>query len=107
MRRTKQGALWNDINRTGLQGQQIANASGSGAGCNGWCRSRRDIEHTFKFSPITLSHGGVIPHALQAAALWALGSNWRKFAYGNPVGNPEAIDVETPRGQEVVFKGIR
>jgi hypothetical protein len=35
----------------------------------------------------------------------ALGSNWRKFAYGNPVGNPEAIDVETPEVKKSSSKG--
>jgi hypothetical protein len=90
----EQGALWNDINRTGLQGLQIANQSGSGAGALAG-GIFGGLSSMFKFSPITLSHGGVIPHAAGGGTL-ALGSNWRKFAYTNPVGNPEAIDVETP-----------
>jgi hypothetical protein len=89
----EQGALWNDINRTGLQGTQITTHRDQVREqpqvlVSARCRAGN------KFAPIQLSHGGMILHAAGGGSLHSAATGG---SLPTPsIGNPEAIDVDTP-----------
>jgi hypothetical protein len=82
------GALWNDINRTNLTGQQMAYGQGSGAGALAGA-GLGAVSNMVKFAPIQLSTGGVVPGYAKGGSVGT--STWRKFASGDPIANPDPI----------------